>query len=147
MTNNNLRYTTSGFTLEERTVLQVAEKFLEGIGTRNKEQMLEQILPEGGAALLRDGAPLFINLRGVVDRIPFDAPGTMEEIISGQPVIRVDNDIAMAWTPYEVLINGKIDHVGTDIWSFVKLDGQWYISGLADNSRKPATETAASPRQ
>ncbi|KAF8208046.1 hypothetical protein K438DRAFT_1961558 [Mycena galopus ATCC 62051] len=41
-------------------------------------------------------------------------------------------------TPYEFWMDGTLDHVGTDIWSFVKRDGKWIISGLADNSRKPA---------
>lgn len=137
-------YTTIGFTPEECAVLQVAENFLEGIGTRNKTLMLDQILPEGGATLLRNGTPIFTNLTGVVDRIPFDSPGTMEERISGQPLIRVDENIAMAWTPYEFLINGTIDHVGTDIWSFAKLNGRWYVSGVADNALSPGNTTVLS---
>lgn len=129
-------YSTAGFTSEERTVLKVAETFLEGINTRNKASMLDQILPAGGATLLRNGVPVFTNLSGVVDRVPFDLMQKMEERISGQPIVRIDNDIAMAWTPYEFLIDDVMDHVGTDIWSFAKQNGRWLISGLADNSRK-----------
>ncbi|KAJ7576991.1 hypothetical protein C8J56DRAFT_972069 [Mycena floridula] len=129
-------YDRSAFSSEESAVLKVAENFLNGIGERNKAMMLEQILPDGGAVLMRNGAPLFMKLTGVVDRIPFDSPDEMEERISGQPLLRVDHDIAMAWTPYEFLINDKLDHVGTNIWSFAKLGGKWFVSGVADTARK-----------
>ncbi|KAJ7641813.1 hypothetical protein FB45DRAFT_901073 [Roridomyces roridus] len=131
------RYSTAGFSEEQLAVLAVAEKFLAGIGARDKESMLAQILPSGGATLLRNGAPIFTTLGGVVERIPFDHPKEISEIISGQPTIFVDRDLAMAWTPYEFYIDNVLDHEGTDIWSFAKQDGRWFVSGVADNSHKP----------
>ncbi|KAJ7457390.1 hypothetical protein FB451DRAFT_1564237 [Mycena latifolia] len=131
------RYSTNGFSDDQRAVLAVAEKFLLGVGTRDKNLMVEQILPSGAAALLRNGAPIFTTLAGVVERIPFDHPKDIAEIISGQPTIFVDRDIAMAWTPYEFWIDHAIDHGGSIIWSFVKRDAKWLISGAADNFHKP----------
>ncbi|KAJ7654239.1 hypothetical protein B0H17DRAFT_387640 [Mycena rosella] len=133
-----MRYSTVGFSEDQLAVLAVAEKFLLGIETRDKNLMLAQILPSGGATLLRNGTPTFTTLAGVVERIPFDHPKEISEIISGQPTILIDHDIAMAWTPYEFLIDNLIDHVGTDIWSFVKQDGKWLVSGVADNFHKPS---------
>lgn len=127
----------TAFSEEQLAILAVAEKFLQGIAARDKDLMRAQILPSGGATLLRDGSPVFTTLAGVVDRIPFDHPKDMAEIISHRLTILVDQDIAMAWTPYEFLIDNVIDHVGTNIWSFAKQDGRWFISGVADNSRKP----------
>jgi hypothetical protein len=72
-----------------------------------------------------------------VERIPSDDPRELSEIISAQPTILIDRDIAMAWTPYEFYIDGVLDHVGSDIWGFVKQDGKWLVSILADNSHKP----------
>ncbi|KAJ7457452.1 hypothetical protein FB451DRAFT_1274929 [Mycena latifolia] len=134
----SVRYSTTGFSEDQLAVLAVAETFLLGIEKRDKAQMLAQILPAGGAALMRNGAPMFTTLAGLVERIPFDHPKAISEIISDQPTIFVDRDIAMAWTPYEFYIDGKIDHVGTDIWSFAKQDGKWFVSGVADNFHKPA---------
>ncbi|KAJ3711870.1 hypothetical protein DFJ43DRAFT_82744 [Lentinula guzmanii] len=130
-------YDRSVFSKDERAVLQVAENFLDGIGARDKTLMTEQVLPSGGAVLMRNGAPIFTNLTGVIDRIPFDSPNKIEERISGQPIVRIDTNIAMLWTPYEFLINDKVDHIGTDIWSFAKLDGKWLVSGVADNALIP----------
>jgi hypothetical protein len=132
-----MRYSTAGFTEDQLAVLDVAEKFLSGISSRDKELMLSLILPSGGATLLRNGTPLFTTVGGVVERIPFDDPRELSEIISAQPTILIDRDIAMAWTPYEVYIDGVLDHVGSDIWGFVKQHGKWFVSILADNSHKP----------
>ncbi|KAF7357287.1 putative lumazine-binding protein [Mycena sanguinolenta] len=132
-----MKYSTAGFTDDQLAVIAVATKFLDGISARDKAGMLSLVLPSGGATLLRNGAPIFTNLVGVVERIPFDHPQEMSEIISGQPTVLIDRDIAMAWTPYEFYFDGVLHHVGTDIWSFLKTDGKWMISGLADNSRAP----------
>jgi hypothetical protein len=42
-----MRYSTAGFTEDQLAVLDVAEKFLSGIGSRDKELMLSLILPSG----------------------------------------------------------------------------------------------------
>jgi hypothetical protein len=131
------RYNTDGLSEEQLAVLAVAETFLSGICLRDKALMLAQVLPAGGATLLRNGVPLHMTLAGVVERLPFDWPQKMSEPIVGTPVVLIDRDIAMAWTPYEFWMDGNLDHVGTDIWSFVKKDGRWIISGVADNNRKP----------
>ncbi|KAJ6455281.1 hypothetical protein C8R47DRAFT_211506 [Mycena vitilis] len=131
------RYSTDGYSEEQLAVLAVAEIFLQGIAARDKDLMLAHILPSGGATLLRNGSPIFTTLAGVVERIPFDHPQEMSEVISGQPTIVVDRDLAMAWTPYEFLFDNVVHHVGTDIWSFAKQDGKWFISSVADNSHKP----------
>ncbi|KAJ3804297.1 hypothetical protein F5876DRAFT_53568 [Lentinula aff. lateritia] len=132
-------YDRSVFSDEERAVLKVAENFLDGIGARNKTLMTEQVLPSGGAVLMRNGAPIITTLTGVIDRIPFNSPNKIEERISGQPIVKIDTNIAMLWTPYDFLINDKVDHIGTDIWSFAKLDGKWLVSSVADNALAPET--------
>ncbi|KAJ7150613.1 hypothetical protein C8R46DRAFT_496166 [Mycena filopes] len=133
----NSRYSTDGLSKEQLVVLAVAETFLSGIRLRDKALMLAQVLPAGGATLLRNGEPLHMTLEAVVERIPLHWPEKMDEYVVGTPVVCVDHDIAMAWTPYEYTMDGALHHVGTNIWSFVKQDGKWIISGVADNVRKP----------
>ncbi|KAJ7844053.1 hypothetical protein B0H13DRAFT_2412070 [Mycena leptocephala] len=81
-------------------------------------RVLPLSFPSGGATLLRGGTPLFTTVGGVVERIPSDDPRELSEIISAQPTILIDRDIAMAWTPYEFYIDGVLAHVGSDIWGF-----------------------------
>ncbi|KAJ7149679.1 hypothetical protein C8R46DRAFT_1125762, partial [Mycena filopes] len=122
---------------EQLAILSVVETFLSGIRLRDKALMLSHVLPAGGATLVRNGTPLHMTLADVVERLPFDWPQKMSEPIVGTPVVLIDRDIAMAWTPYEFYMDETLDHVGTDIWSLAKQDGKWIISGLADNNRKP----------
>ena len=36
---------------------------------------------------------------------------------------------------FEFLVDGKVDHCGTDSAQLVRVDGRWLIAALADNSR------------
>ena len=50
--------------------------------------------------------------------------------------IRVDAQIATAWTPYELYVNEKRQHCGVDAFQFYKTDKGWKIISLADTRRK-----------
>jgi hypothetical protein len=50
--------------------------------------------------------------------------------------IRVDAQIATAWTPYELYVNEKRQHCGVDAFQFYKTDKGWKIIALADTRRK-----------
>ncbi|KAJ7866818.1 hypothetical protein B0H14DRAFT_2732320 [Mycena olivaceomarginata] len=103
---------TSGFTDDGPAVIAVVDYAI-------RRGMLALVLSSGSATLVRNDGPIFTTLQGVVDRIPLDYPQEMSDIISAQPTVLVDREIAMAWAPYDLL----------------KQDGKWVISGLADNSR------------
>lgn len=72
-----------------------------------------------------------------MERIPFSDPQEFEERIVGDVVVRVDDDVAVVWAPYEFHIDGAVDHVGSNIFSLLEREGVWKISGVADTSRKP----------
>lgn len=50
--------------------------------------------------------------------------------------IRIDGDMANAWTPYEFYFDGKFSHCGVNSFQMVKLDGKWKIIYLIDTRRK-----------
>ena len=50
--------------------------------------------------------------------------------------IRVDAQMATAWTPYEFYFNGKKVHCGVDAFQFFKTDTGWKILTIADTRRK-----------
>lgn len=55
--------------------------------------------------------------------------------------VEVDGDLAVAWTPYVVLIGGKLHHEGTNIFNLLKIEeGEWKISGVADTYRLVKSE-------
>ena len=50
--------------------------------------------------------------------------------------IRVDAQMATAWTPYEFYLNNRKNHCGVDAFQFYKSDKGWKILTIADTRRK-----------
>ena len=51
-------------------------------------------------------------------------------------VIKVDNELALAWTPYKFYLGEKFSHCGVDSYQLVKIKGVWKIQYLIDTRRK-----------
>ena len=85
--------------------------------------------------LMRDGKPVQMTFADFADRV--GKPGTtqIEERIH-DPLVRIDHDLAVVWAPFEFLVNGKVDHCGTDLFNLVQTDGKWLIASVADTGRK-----------
>jgi len=50
--------------------------------------------------------------------------------------IRIDGDMANAWTPYEFYFDNKFSHCGVNSFQMVRLEGVWKIIYLIDTRRK-----------
>jgi Putative lumazine-binding len=124
----------NSLTPEEKEVLEPLQRVLDGIASRNKDEVRNQLLHGGSATLIRNGQILQLSFDAFVDRIPGGTQKLEERI--HDPQIRIDDDIAMIWAPYEFLIDGTVDHRGTDVVNLVRQNGRWLIAGIADNSRK-----------
>src|SRR5258708_5920815 len=123
----------SELTPEEQAVLVPIQDLFDGIAKRNVEAMKRVVLPEGGATIIRHNQVLHFTLKTLCER-PFPpGPLSVEEKIY-DPLVRIDDNIAMVWARYEVLIDGKLDHWGTDIINLVFVDRQWMFAGVLDNS-------------
>ena len=72
-----------------------------------------------------------------------------EECIDGEATVMVDHDIAMVWTPYYFRRQGKLSHVGTNIFNLVKIfknggnvegtgEWEWKIVTALDTAREPS---------
>jgi hypothetical protein len=119
---------------EEKAVIAPLQALLDGLAKRDKDLMAAQLLPGGSATLMRNGKPVQLAFDAFVERL--SAPGTdaREELII-QPLVRIDDNIAIIWTRFEFRTNGKLDHCGTDVVNLVKVEGHWLISALGDTSR------------
>ena len=51
-------------------------------------------------------------------------------------LVRVDDALAIAWTPYEFYYAGKFSHCGVNSFQLVRLNGQWRIQYLIDTRRR-----------
>jgi hypothetical protein len=122
-------------TPEEQAVLAPVKAMFDGMAKRDAAAIKEPLLTGGTMVLMRDGKPVQMTLEAFADRV--GKPGTtqIEERIH-DPLIRIDNDLAVVWAPFEFLIDGKVDHCGTDLFNLVRKDGKWLIASVADTGRK-----------
>jgi hypothetical protein len=125
---------------EEQAVLATLSALLEALSDRDGDAIRKILMPEGVSAHVRDGKVFHVRFDDLPDRW---TAGTMraEERIR-EPLVRVDENIAVVWVAYDVYVAGEPRHWGTNIISFCKLDGSWRISGIADNGRPGARPAA-----
>lgn len=122
-------------TPEEDAVLGPVHAMFSGMSKRDAAAIKESAIPGATMVLMRDGKPSQMTIDAFADRL--GRPGTtqIEERIH-DPLIRIDNDLAVVWAPFDFLIDGKVDHCGTDLFNLVRKDGKWLIGSVADTGRK-----------
>ncbi len=122
-------------TPEEQAVLAPVQAMFDGMAKRDAAAIKEPWLTGGMLVLMRDGKPTQMTFETFADRV--GRPGTtkIEERIH-DPLIRIDNDLAVVWAPFDFLVDGKVDHCGTDLFNLVRKDGKWLIATVADTGRK-----------
>lgn len=59
-----------------------------------------------------------------------------QESIS-DPVIDIDDGIAMVWAPFVVRVGGKVSNCGVDHFDLVREHGTWKVMNLTFSSRTP----------
>jgi hypothetical protein len=122
-------------TPEEQAVLAPIQAMFDGMAKRDATAIMLPLLPGGTMVLMRDGKPTQMSFEAFALRV--GRPGTtkIEERIH-DPLVRIDNDLAVVWAPFEFLIDGKVDHCGTDLFNVVRKDGKWLVASVADTGRK-----------
>ena len=107
----------------------------DGMAKRDAEAIKKPLLTGGTMVLMRDGKPTQMTFEAFADRVAKPGTTQIEERIHN-PLVRIDHDLAMVWAPFEFLIDGKVDHCGTDLFNLVRTDGNWLIASVADTGRK-----------
>ena len=118
---------------EEQAVLATLRRLLATVAARDKAAMAELLFPDGCAVQSRDHQVTWTPLRGLPDLMPA-GEATLEERFH-HPLVRVDDYIAVVWSRYDFFVDGDVHHWGTNILSFLKQDGRWRVSAIADNGR------------
>ena len=121
-------------TSDEQAVLAPVTALFDGMAKRDAAAMKKPLMAGGTMVLMRDGKPVQMTFEAFAERV--GKPGTtkIEERIH-DPLVRIDNDLAVVWAPFEFLVDGKVDHCGTDLFNLVRTDGKWLIASIADTGR------------
>lgn len=122
-------------TQDEQAVLAPINAMFDAMAKRDAAAMKKPLLPGGGMVLMRDGKPTQMTFDAFADLVGKPGKSQIEERIH-DPLVRIDNDLAVVWAPFEFLVDGKVDHCGTDLFNLVRADGKWLIASVADTGRK-----------
>jgi Putative lumazine-binding len=129
-------------TPDEQAVLAPIQAMFDGMAKRDAAAIQEPLLPGGTLVFMRDGKPAQMTFEAFAERV--GRPGTthIEERIH-DPLIRIDNDLAVVWAPFDFLVDGKIDHCGTDLFNLVRKTA----AGSSPQSPIPAAKNARRNRR
>jgi hypothetical protein len=116
---------------EEQAVLAPIHAMFDGMSKRDAAAIKAPTLPGGTMVLMRDGKPAQMTFEAFAERVGKPGKSQIEERIH-DPLIRIDNDLAVVWAPFDFLVDGKVDHCGTDLFNLVRVDGKWLIASVAD---------------
>jgi len=119
---------------EQQAVLSPITQLFDGMEKRDAALIKKPLLSGGSLVLMRDGKPSQMTFEDFADRV--GKPGTthIQERIYN-PLVRIDHDLALVWAPFEFLVDGKVDHCGTDLFNLVRVDGKWVIASISDTGR------------
>ena len=134
----------SPFEEDEKAILSVITSFLDCIKTGQIQSMRDCIIPEAGAIMERaDGQVIKTIASQLIDTLQervkkYSADTVIEEWIH-DTLVKVDENLGMAYGPYTCTLNGKLRHFGTANYALLRTRDGWKISGVFDNQELPNT--------
>ncbi|QHS54426.1 nuclear transport factor 2 family protein [Mucilaginibacter sp. 14171R-50] len=98
--------------------------------TFHKDMVLQSVVNkrDGSTVLLTEKADEFVKQVGTPHKEIYD-----ERITWGD--IKVDGDLASAWTPYKFYVGEKFSHCGVDFYQLMKTAAGWKIIYIVDTRR------------
>jgi hypothetical protein len=121
-------------TPQDQAVLAPIQAMFAGMSARDAAAIKKPTLPGGVMVLMREGKPTQMTFEDFATRVAKPGKQQIEEKIH-DPLVRIDNDLAVVWAPFDFLVDGKVSHCGTDLFNLVRQDGEWRIASVADTSR------------
>jgi hypothetical protein len=122
---------------DAKAVLATVDALFAAFESGDAAAMLRQVYPDGrvtASGRRGDGAA---NLRPqswtqFAERI---TPQRAFQERIADPVVHVDQDIALVWAPFVVRVGGKVSNCGIDHFDLVRDSGAWKVMNLTFSSR------------
>ena len=130
-----------GITLEqgEAAVKAAVNQLFEGMKKADSTMLKTVFTPsarlqtvvnkQGDVSVKDDAISMFVSSIGKAKA------GTLDERLAGME-IKIDADLATAWTPYVFYRNDTKSHCGVNAFTLVKMGGAWKIQTIIDTRRK-----------
>ena len=130
---------------EEDKIRAVVDTFFEGFHARDSMIMKSAFHEDPVVQTIgrtKEGETKLVNeelekvLKGIVS-IPLETE--FKEVLHDY-VIKIDGDMANAWTPYSFYLNDTFSHCGVNNFQLLKQKGEWKIIYLIDTRRREGCE-------
>ncbi|WP_144605478.1 nuclear transport factor 2 family protein [Algoriphagus algorifonticola] len=125
---------------EEQAVKEVIMSLFDGMRAKDAEMVMKSFSSEAMMqTVIADPSGTRVGSNSVEDfgkRIASTPVETEldERILDYQ--IKIDGNMAAAWTPYEFYVNGNFSHCGVNSFQLVKMSEGWKIVYIIDTRRK-----------
>ncbi len=115
---------------EKETIIVVVEKFFDAFEHKDADALSKILLPEGSFSSIREENSQLV-LRGstnqeFIKQLVSQEDDYLESM--SNPKVLIHGRIAVLWTNYEFLLNGKFSHRGVDVFSLLKTNNGWKIA-------------------
>ncbi|WP_291777628.1 nuclear transport factor 2 family protein [Luteibacter sp.] len=121
----------------EADALKTVNDFLQDITRRDKAAMLASAVPHMEILSARksaEGGLRRLTIEQLVDLIAAQPPGKMVQTLHN-PIVHVDNDLAVVWSPYTWTLDGHFSHCASESFNLLKLNGKWVMVSVVDTAR------------
>lgn len=119
---------------DEHPVFVPINLFFDGLAKRAPSAIEASAIPGATFVSMQYGTLEQMTFEQLAQRVGTGTTHIDERI--HDPLVRIDNDLAVVWAPFEFRIDGKLDHCGTDMFSLVHNNGKWLIGSLSATLRK-----------
>lgn len=125
---------------DETAVLAPVERMFAGLKARDGGAIAKEVRADGQAMVVvekADGTKTIktLTLTDFANGIK-PGPEAFEEKFVGRPSIEIDGDIAMVWAPYVFMLNGKVEHCGTNHFGLIRESDVWKVASIHWTQRK-----------
>lgn len=124
---------------EETAVQATIDRLFEGMKKADSSLVRSVFHPTARlqTAYIREGKPVLQSdaIAGFVKAVGTPHKEVWDERISGYN-IRIDDNLATAWTPYEFYVDGKYLHEGVNAFQLFRSPEGWKIIQICDTRRK-----------
>jgi hypothetical protein len=125
---------------DEQLIQQTVEKFFEGMYKRDTLLIKSVMHPDCAlnSVIIRPDKPIsqkkdaMAGFYKSISSIPANVK--LEERLL-EHKIQVDVALATDWTPYELYVNDKLSHKGTNVFTLTKIDNVWKIFAIIDTRK------------
>lgn len=123
----------------EDSVKATVNLLFEGMKTSDAEKVkgafsdsaiLQTIVQREGKVSVRSE-----KMEGFASSVSQAEKGSLDERIQFETV-KVDGNLAIAWTPYKFYYKGNFSHCGVNSFQLVRINGAWKIQYLIDTRRR-----------